>query len=213
MAVLIFKEYVMIKVLNVVTGDYMENCYIVYNSDTKGGVIIDPGDDADLILNTINDNGIKVEAILLTHGHFDHIGAVNSIKTKLGVKVYMNSDDSELLTYQRKYDFTPDEDIKNVDELAFDGFSFKVLHIPGHTKGSVGLLCNGMFFSGDTLFKESIGRCDLPGGSMFKMTHSLKSVILNLDDNIIVYPGHGEKTYMGFEKTNNIYLEKIAKNI
>ena len=198
----------MIKYLTVVTGlMYQENCYIVF--DGKDSIIIDPGDEFELIDNVITKNNLVPSAILLTHGHFDHVGAVKSLKEKYNIKVYMNSEDLELLSFMRTKDFNIDVDIKELEEITAGNIKIKCIKTPGHSKGSVCYLIDDLLFSGDTLFAGSIGRCDLPGGSPSVMLNTLSTVIVKMDDKLKVLPGHGEKSTIAEEKLSNFYLKNL----
>lgn len=199
----------MIKYLTVVTGNmYCENCYIVYN-DNNDGIIIDPGDDFDIIDNTLINNNIKLNAILLTHGHFDHVGAVKQLKDKYNLKVYMNFDDIMLLSFMRENDFTPDVDIKNMKNLEIADIKIKCINTPGHSEGSTCYIIDKLLFSGDTLFAGSIGRCDLPGGSPAVMLKTLSEIVISFDDDLKVLSGHGEESTMRKEKVMNYYLKNL----
>ena len=198
----------MINYLTVVTGNiYQENCYIIF--DDKDSIIIDPGDDFDLIDNAITQNKLVPSAVLLTHGHFDHVGAVKSLKEKYNIKVYMNSDDLELLSFMRTKDFDIDVDIKNLEEIFVGNIKIKCIKTPGHSKGSVCYIIDDFLFSGDTLFAGSIGRCDLPGGSPVALLNTLSTIVVKLDDKFIVLPGHGEKSTIAEEKSRNLYLKNL----
>lgn len=172
------------KIDRVVTGYLEENCYILTINDVC--LVIDPGDDFPFIEEKlVND---KVLAILLTHNHFDHIGAVNDIVGKYKVPVYSFSN--------------LEEGLFNIEK-----FKFKVIYTPGHTKDSISFYFEEekAMFTGDFLFKKNIGRCDLPTGDFKKMQKSIQKIKCFPDD-ITIYPGHGESTTLGYEKNNNQYL-------
>lgn len=199
----------MIKYLTVVTGAmYQVNCYIIYNENNKA-VIVDPGDDFEIIEETLLNNKITPEAIFLTHGHFDHVGAVRQLKEKYNIKVYMNFDDIMLLGFMRENDFTPDVDVKGLTEINIADMNFKCINTPGHSQGSTCYIIEDLLFSGDTLFAGCIGRCDLPGGSPSVMRNTLSEIVANFDDNLKVLSGHGEASVMSHEKASNHYLKKI----
>ncbi len=199
----------MIKYLTVVTGRmYQVNCYIIYNENNKA-VIVDPGDEFELIDKTLKNNKLKPEAILLTHGHFDHVGAVRKLKDKYKIKVYMNFDDIMLLSFMRESDFVPDVDVKNITEISIDGMNIKCINTPGHSEGSTCYIIEDMLFCGDTLFAGSIGRCDLPGGSPTVMMNTLRNIVVKFDDDLKVLSGHGEESSMSYEKATNYYLKNL----
>jgi len=187
------------------------NSYLILG---KGEVIIIDPFEAEKVLREIKN--YKLKYILLTHGHIDHISAVNKIKKETGAKIGIHKGDSSLLVNSKdnlakkfglkfksiKEDFfLEDEQILN-----FENKKIKVIHTPGHTKGSVCFLLDKILFSGDTLFKGSIGRVDLPGGNLEQEISSIKNKIFKLDDKIKILPGHGESTTISEEKINNQFL-------
>lgn len=200
-----------------VVGDVQTNCYIVSADDSKSCVIIDPGDDAGSILAAVNKNGYSVSAVLLTHGHFDHILALGEIRNKTGCKVYACEAERELLNepklnvsvaHRIVVSETADVYCKDGDIINEAGLSFKVITTPGHTIGSVCYYVEdeAVLFSGDTLFEMSVGRTDLPTGSSSALIRSVKEKLYVLPDNVTVYPGHGPATQIGFEKQNNMFV-------
>lgn len=197
----------MVKYLIVATGDYQANCYIVYNENIS--FLIDPGDEFELIDKILVENKLMPTAVLLTHGHFDHVGAVNSIKEKYESKIYMNSDDDQLLSFMRTKDFDVDVDLKNTNHISMGDIVVECIKTPGHSQGSMCYKIGNLLFTGDTLFKGSVGRCDLPGGSSSVMLNTLSNKILKMDDSLIVLPGHGEKSTMANEKSTNYYLKNL----
>ena len=193
------------KLTALTVGSIETNCYIVYDEETKGAVVIDPGDDAALVEARIAALGLQVRAILLTHGHFDHGGDTERIRRLSGAPVYLHPADRALPSWLT-HGLSADVDLHDGDELDFDGLRFRVLHTPGHTPGSVCFLCGTLLFAGDTLFAGSCGRTDLPGGSWQDMAASLRR-LAELDGDYTVYPGHGEPTTLDEERANNPYLE------
>jgi len=194
-------------------GAYQTNTYIVYDSAAKTCAVIDPGYEAFAILEAVHALGLNLEAILLTHGHFDHVGAVEDLVTATGCKLWMHEADWSQFPSPVTAYFYP---LANCDfcEVWFceDGeiihagdLSFTVLSTPGHTKGSVCFLCENALFSGDTLFAQSCGRTDLPGGDRQQMAQSL-SRLAGLEGDLTVYPGHGESTTLAQEKMYNPYM-------
>ena len=184
------------------------NCYLL-TDETAGNAtaVIDPGGSADQILARIRKNNLDVKLILLTHGHFDHVGAVASLKKATGCKVYMDKIDAE---GSQLLPLTPDvitDEWPANGELVIDELRFEIYRTPGHTKGGVCLSCYGLLFSGDTLFAGSCGRTDFAGGSMQEMQKSLSLLAeLPLPDATTVLPGHGESSTLGQERNTNPYM-------
>ena len=203
----------MLKVHTLPLGAYQTNTYIVHDSEASSCAIIDPGYEADTILETLAQLGLTVDAVLLTHGHFDHVGAVEEIVTKTGCKLWCSESDWSQFPNPVTAYFYP---IANCDfcEVSFcedgeiihaGGLTFRVMATPGHTHGSVCYLCEKAMFSGDTLFAGSCGRTDLPGGSGKFLRLSLER-LAELEENYWVYPGHGESTTLAEEKRYNPYM-------
>ncbi len=192
------------------------NCYIL--GDKNEAIIVDPGSDAEGVLKTLKDNNICAKYIVLTHCHFDHILAVESLMQNIDVKVIACQAEKENLldssiNYTDRYSRKPvlisaDLYVRNDDVIKSGDFEFKVLETPGHTSGSMCLYCEkeSLLISGDTLFFESVGRCDLDTGNERVLAKSIKEKLFSLPDDTIVFPGHGENTTIGHEKTNNPYI-------
>ncbi|MBR6337430.1 MAG: MBL fold metallo-hydrolase [Ruminococcus sp.] len=191
------------------------NCYIVV-SDDNNAALIDAPDDAEYILEQLDVYGLTLKMILLTHGHFDHIGAAAELQEQTGCDVYIHTDDLIMVkdTESSKGGFPGIGKIKSVENVTpitedtvikLDEIEFDVLHTPGHTPGSVCYIAGNVMFSGDTLFARSIGRTDMPGGDMEKMQQSLDK-IKDLGGDLTVYPGHMNITSLETEKRVNIYL-------
>lgn len=208
-----------LKVHTIPTAPIEENCYVVFDEESRQGLLIDPGNEGEKILSLIREEKVEVEAILLTHGHWDHIGAVEELRHKLKVPVHIHGEDSAMLTDSRQNLFAfmagGRMEGKPVDKVFREGavfpcgnYSFKVIHTPGHTPGGCCFYSEkaGALFSGDSLFAEEIGRCDLPGGSLDSLISSLKEKILCLPEATKVYPGHGPSTTVGWERMHNPYL-------
>lgn len=195
----------MLKIHKLTLGTYQTNCYIIHNDTSPTCCVIDPGYDADSVLDKLAQLGLGLEAILLTHGHFDHVGAVREIVSETGCRVYLCAEDLSMppmLTNGPLY-YTHTYAEGSVLNLA--GLTISVLHTPGHTPGSVCLICEDAMFSGDTLFAGSCGRTDLPGGSRRDMMDSLKR-LSEMQTERRVLPGHGEATTLAMEKKYNPYL-------
>lgn len=195
-------------------GVYQANCYIVYDEKTMKGFIIDPGGDEEDILNILRNNGITAEFIILTHGHFDHTGAVNKLKRGLNIPVYMNEKDLCFVSGDSNIKRLPpyseniaiDKLISDGDSLEYGNETLKIIETPGHTMGSISIFTCGCLFTGDTLFAGSVGRTDLVGGSQVALEKSIKSKLMVFPDETRVYPGHGPSTTIGCQKIENPYI-------
>lgn len=197
-------------------GEVWTNCYLVKNKETSEGFIVDPGAEEQKLLRKIKDFGMDCRGILLTHGHFDHIMAVNALAKELKIPVYaclyehaLLSDPS--LSMTDSYDgctITPDYELADGEEVALAGVKLKVLHTPGHTPGSCCFYIpeEDILFSGDTLFFRSVGRTDFPGGSMTQMQESLHRLLEELPEEVQVLPGHELPTTIGQEKRYNPFV-------
>lgn len=194
---------------------YGINSYILADENNKSAVVVDPGVNYESIMYTIKEHGFVLKAILLTHGHCDHIADVQKLKEKTLAPVYCHVKDNELLmhaalNYSKDFgmgnlEFSADELVRDGDQLDFDGIKLSVIHTPGHTKGGVCYLSGNIMFTGDTLFAGSMGRTDLYGGNENHMTASLNK-LAQMPDAITVYPGHGPKSTMKLEKETNPFL-------
>jgi len=208
------------KVKTLTVGPLAENCFIVFEENSKDAVVIDPGADGDFILNELKD--LNVKAILATHGHLDHIGQVGYLKEKLNVPFYMNKKDEFLINNEIFPNFayiikavkcpSPDFDVKDDDVLKFGNLEFQVIEMPGHTPGSVCFFNEKekIIFVGDTLFKGSVGRTDLPGGNGKMLEQSLKK-LMEFPEDTVVYSGHGPKTTIGIEKRTNPFITGVFR--
>lgn len=186
-------------------GDYMTNCYILRQEASSKCLIIDPGYEAGRILAFLQEKHLEPEAILLTHGHFDHVGAVGDIAAETDCDVYISAADLGLppMITNGKLFYTHTYPASGTLNLA--GLILRILPTPGHTPGSVCLLTGDTILSGDTLFRGSCGRTDLPGGSWEQIAASLKTLAA-LPGDYRVLPGHGEETTLDWERKHNPYL-------
>jgi glyoxylase-like metal-dependent hydrolase (beta-lactamase superfamily II) len=194
----------------------MANCYILGCESTKEAVVIDPGDDADRILMELSKAELRVKYLINTHGHFDHVGANKRMKEVTGAQLAIHPDDEPMLSqlsrsalmFGMSVEDSPPADmlLEDGDEITFGDITLKVIHTPGHSKGGVCLYTKGHLFAGDTLFAGSIGRTDLEGGDYDTLISSIKNRLLSLDENTIVYTGHGLETTIGNERRMNPFL-------
>jgi glyoxylase-like metal-dependent hydrolase (beta-lactamase superfamily II) len=201
---------------SVVVGPLMVNCYVLGCETSREGVVVDPGDDADRILEAISRLGLKVVAVINTHGHFDHTGGNRRILTETGAGLFIHELDAPMLA--RAVDTAamfgltaensppPSGFLREGDFIDFGEYRLRVLHTPGHTLGGCSLYWEGMVFTGDTLFADSVGRTDFPGGSSVALGKSIREKLMTLPDDTIVYPGHGPSTTIGRERKHNPYL-------
>lgn len=199
-------------------GLIQSNVYIV--SENGEGVLIDCGCPPAKVLEVAKSKNITLKHVILTHGHFDHIYYIDKLRDLLDVKVHIHEKDSECLSdpdmnglahfpLQGSYTFkAADNLLKDGDVIEWSGLSFKIIHTPGHTKGGICILVDNALFTGDTLFNESIGRTDFPGGSLDQIIKSIKEKLYSLPDDTAVYPGHGPKTTIGYEKRYNPFCKE-----
>ena len=189
-------------------GIYFVNCYLIHEEYSSTCIAIDPGGNANKVMKFLEEKGLTLEAILLTHGHFDHVGAVKDLYEQTQCKVYLHTDDLLLpenftsgpLFYTHEYG--------EGDVLELAGLTIRVMHTPGHTEGSVCLLVDDVIFSGDTLFCHSCGRTDLPGGNPEAMTRSLAR-LKALEGDYKVLPGHNRATTLAMEREYNPFMKKV----
>jgi hydroxyacylglutathione hydrolase len=194
------------------------NCSIFGDETTREAIVIDPGDDIGSIVSLLDRHQLRVKAIVITHAHIDHIGGAKKLKDLTGAPVHMNADDQELyhhLDMQASWlgVRTPDQtdidvEARDGDTLTLADTSFHVIHTPGHTQGSLCLWipAENKLVAGDTLFRESIGRTDLPGGDFQAILRSIHTKLLTLPEDAVVIPGHGGETTIGWEKERNPFI-------
>ncbi len=197
-----------------VVGQIGTNCYIVTDENTLKSVVLDPGDESGAILDYIEANKLTVEAIFLTHGHFDHNLAVYPLREATGAPIYIHKKDAVTADARDQFKLTADENVryyKEGDVLAVGGMTFTVLETPGHSPGSVTLLSGNALFTGDTLFKGSMGRTDLGEGNQETLMRSLKR-LYQLDGDFEVYPGHMGSTTLDRERRFNDFLKYAGED-
>ena len=185
-------------------GAYQTNCYLLWEGEKA--VVIDPGYEPETILRALQTLGLSLEAIALTHGHFDHVGAVKELVAETGCRVYIHASEATLPPMMTAGELYFTHTYADGDTIApVPGLELTVLHTPGHTPGSVCLVYGQHMFSGDTLFQGSCGRVDFPGGNPKKMIESLARLAA-IESDYRVHPGHGESTTLAAEKRYNPYL-------
>ncbi len=206
-------------VASLTVGELAVNCYFLVNQETGEALIFDPGDEVEKLQDFARKNGWSIKAILLTHGHSDHMGGVNELREQTGAKVYAMEEEKPLLSNAMKnlsifiqkkpIMVEADEYLRDGQELELCGIGLKVLLTPGHTPGGCCYYCReaGAVFSGDTLFCGSVGRSDFPGGSMSELVRSVKEKLFLLPEDTKVYPGHGDETTIEYEKKYNLFVQ------
>jgi glyoxylase-like metal-dependent hydrolase (beta-lactamase superfamily II) len=204
-------------------GPIAENCFVLRREGSGSGLIVDPGDDPDRILATVDEMGVKIEAILLTHCHFDHIGAVQPVATITGAPVYCPEVETPVLADIMAFvpvpgigpyeSYEADETVKGGEVLELAGLTIDVIATPGHSPGHVTYSVRGeeAMFSGDVLFQGSVGRVDLPGGDGPTLLRSIRTLVETHPPETGVYPGHMGVTTLGAERASNPFLAELAR--
>lgn len=202
----------------VVVGPLEVNCFILGCEESREGVVVDAGGDATQIIAAVERHGLNIGQIITTHGHFDHVGANRSLAERFGARLLIHAADAPLL--ERAADVArgygvygensphPDAFLTDGMEIAFGNCRMQVLHTPGHSQGGCCLYLEAekKIITGDTLFADSVGRTDLPGGSHEQLLQSIRSKLFTLPDDVTAYPGHGPETTIGHEKRHNPYF-------
>ncbi len=207
-------------VRGVVVGVFQENCWVIGSRRTREAVVIDPGDEPETILALARDMGLNVKQIICSHAHVDHIMGVRGVQERTGAGFLLHPDDlgiarsmprtaARWLGYEPPPPPEPDAPLADGDTVEVDGLQLRVIHTPGHTPGSISYYTEGLLFSGDTLFRQSIGRTDLPGGDYNQIMRSIIGKLLTLPDETIVLPGHGPATTIERERLTNPYLQDL----
>lgn len=205
------------KIIQLEVGYLGTNCYIVYDENTLQAAIIDPGGSADKILKIVEQENLAVEMIINTHGHADHISGNSEIKKATGAPILIHKDDAVMITNAHSnlsvyvgngMESEPaDRLLSDGDNIKLGSILFTVVHTPGHTPGGICLIANNEVFCGDTIFYESIGRTDFPGGSYRQLIQSIKDKLMTLNDEVNLYPGHGPATTVGWERRRNPFIQ------
>lgn len=208
-------------IVKVTVGPLAVNCYIVYDKESRDAAVIDPGDDAEQIVAAVNAGEFKVQYVVNTHGHFDHVGADGEIVREFGAKLAIHAADAPMLQNAAAYSSAfgvqakdqpePDITLEHGKTIEFGNVALEVLGSPGHTPGGVLLSINDgkAVITGDSIFAGSIGRTDLPGGSYEELMTSLRDRILPMDDNVRLFPGHGPETTVREEKESNSFIREL----
>jgi glyoxylase-like metal-dependent hydrolase (beta-lactamase superfamily II) len=212
-----------VKVVPIPNGAFAENCYLVIDETAGECAIVDPGEEAERILQEIADHGAKPVAIWLTHAHLDHVLGVARVRAATGAPLYLHAADRPLYDHvpEQAQAFglpapagrlpEPDRAWVHGDVVRVGKLEFQVRHAPGHSPGHVALSGPGVVFCGDLLFQGSIGRSDLPGGDTVTLMRSIERELLSLPDATIVYSGHGPETTIGIERRTNPFLTGAAR--
>ena len=204
-----------------VVGPLQSNSYLVVDERARRAAVIDPGMESETVLDAVRRDGLQVDTVIITHGHFDHVFSSAFFKAETGAQVVMHPDDLPLLEevpdtarffgFKAPVQPQPDRLVREGDVILVGSCALRVLETPGHTPGGISLHLDNAVFVGDTLFAGSVGRTDLTGGSLEVLLHSIGSKLLTLPDRTVVYPGHGPATSIGAERRDNPFLQAREK--
>lgn len=199
-----------------VVGSLSANCFIVGKKSAGEGIVVDPGGNGEEIYRAITAAGLDIKIIVLTHGHSDHIAALYDIQERTGAAVAIHVEDADFLeghsSFSSQFGISyktphpPDRLLREGDTIDIASMSFKVIHTPGHTPGSICLLTDDKVFTGDTLFRRGIGTTLMPGSSRPQLIESIRKKLMVLPDDTVIYPGHGRETTIGAERRDNPYV-------
>ncbi len=206
----------MLKIKSWTVGPFEENVYLIWCTESRQALLIDPGGETERILDFARQEGLTIRYILNTHGHADHIAENALAKEKTGAELLIHEDDHSMLTNPEQNlslffeapIISPNADrfLRDGDTLTLGSLTFSIIHTPGHSPGSICLVHDGLVIAGDTLFYHGVGRTDLPGGSMKALEHSIREKLYTLPDETVVYSGHGPQTTIGEERSENPFV-------
>jgi glyoxylase-like metal-dependent hydrolase (beta-lactamase superfamily II) len=200
----------MLKIKQIPVGTMNVNCYVLYN-EHNNAIIVDPSTNTEALFKYISSKNLRIQAMILTHGHFDHIEVTDQIIDEYGCGLIIHIEDADMLTDSDKnvssmvgrfvtVNTVPTRFLHDNDDVMLDSDCIHIIHTPGHTPGGICLLCDNFILVGDTLFKGAYGRTDFPRGNQTRLFHSIRTKLLTLNEDLIVYPGHGDSTSIKEEK-------------